>query len=95
MKISSPRARVACTLVTCLAIAVPACKKSAEPEAPAAAPAAPSAAAPSGATDKRSADQAEGAKLSAAIECLNRHSRIVFEARDSYLKSRRRHGQEP
>jgi len=82
-------AKVAHALVTCLltVAAVPACKKSAAPEAPAAAPAAPSAAAPSAATGERSADQAEGAKLSAAIECLNRHSRTVFEARDSYLKS--------
>jgi hypothetical protein len=87
MKNSSPRANVACALAACL-LTVAACKTSAPPEAPTAAPAAaPSAAAPSAAAEGRSADQAEGAKLSAAIECLNRHSRTVFEARDSYLKS--------
>ena len=33
-----------------------------------------------------SADEAEGEKLSAAIECLNRHSGKVYEARDKYLQ---------
>jgi len=32
-------------------------------------------------------DQAEQAKLGAAIECLNRHSGNIFETRDGYLES--------
>jgi hypothetical protein len=63
--------------------ALPACKKSG---APGAGSAAPSGATPSGPTAEGSADEVEGEKLSAAIECLNRHSGRVFEARDTYLE---------
>jgi hypothetical protein len=75
------------SVFTCLlaVLALPACKKS-EPTgsgdpAAAAAPTPPNPAAES------PADQAEGAKLSAAIECLNRHSGNIFEVRDAYLAS--------
>ena len=63
-------------------LALPACKKNAESGAAAAA--APGAAPGGPAAD--SADEAEGAKLHAAIECLNRHSGRVFEVRDRYLQ---------
>jgi hypothetical protein len=67
-------------LAAVLAVAaLPACKKNAESgaAATAAAPGAPAA---------DDADEAEGAKLHAAIECLNRHSGRVFEVRDRYLQ---------
>ncbi len=74
----------ASTSFTCavLLLAVPACKKSAEAGAGSAAS---GKTAPSGAAAEDSADEAEGQKLSAAIECLNRHSGRVYEARDKYL----------
>ena len=72
----------ACFTCAVLLLAVPGCKKSAE-----AGPggAASGKTAPSGPTGDDSADEAEGEKLSAAIECLNRHSGRVYEARDKYL----------
>jgi hypothetical protein len=62
-------------------LATPACKKAAAPGPAGSAPTAPANAA---ADD---ADQAEGAKLSAAIECLNRHTANVWEIRDKYLET--------
>jgi hypothetical protein len=74
-------------LATVLAVStLPACKRVArlaarsatsEPSEEGAGPAAPAA---------DPADQAEGAKLHAAIECLNRHSGHVFEVRSKYLQ---------
>ena len=66
-----------------LLLAVPACKKSAEAGAGSAASGKTTR---SGPTAEDSADEAEGEKLSAAIECLNRHSGNVYEARDRYLE---------
>lgn len=62
-------------------ISTPGCKKAAAPGQAGPAPAAPANAA---ADD---ADEAEGAKLSAAIECLNRHTANVWEIRDKYLET--------
>jgi hypothetical protein len=67
-------------LSTLSLIATPACKKAAAPGA-----AAPAAAPETAAADE--ADEAEGAKLSAAIECLNRHTANVWEIRDKYLET--------
>ena len=74
----------ASTCFTCavLLLAVPACKKSAEAGAGSAASGKTT---PRGSAAEDSADEAEGEKLSAAIECLNRHSGRVYEARDKYL----------
>jgi hypothetical protein len=74
-------ALLACALIV---LSVSACKKSAEP-GPAGA-AAPSGAAPAAPAAEDTADHAEGTKLHAAIECLNRHSANVVEARVNYLK---------
>jgi Protein of unknown function (DUF3829) len=81
-------------LLTCsLAVLAPACKKgedsgaSAAPAASAPAAAAPAAEAPAAPSAALSADRAEGAKLAAAIECLNRNSGRVFEVRDNYMHS--------
>jgi hypothetical protein len=70
---------------TCAAVllALPACKKAQPTSSGDAGPAAPT----PGAAVEAPADQAEGAKLSAAIECLNRHSGRVFEVRDGYMNS--------
>jgi hypothetical protein len=61
---------------------VPACKKGGAPGTTAAA----SSGAPGAAAEDSPADEAEGAKLHAAIECLNRHSGAIFEMRDRYLQ---------
>jgi len=65
------------------ALALPACKKGAASDTGAVAANAAPGAAPAAAD---SADEAEGAKLHAAIECLNRHSGRVFEVRGRYLQ---------
>lgn len=67
-------------------LALAACKKSGEPAAAtgAASGAAGSGGATAGADDGR---RAEDARLEAAIECLNRHSNRVFEAREAYVGS--------
>jgi len=65
-------------------LVAPACKKSSEAgPAGSAGPSGSAARAPAG---EDAADRAEGVKLHAAIECLNRHSSNVAEARTSYLK---------
>jgi hypothetical protein len=66
-----------------MTLALPACKKNAAPGAGAGAPGAAAGEEP-GAADP--ADEAEGEKLHAAIECLNRHSGRVFEVRNRYLE---------
>ena len=65
------------------ALALPACKKDVAHGASAAAPASEGRAAPPAAD---SAQQAEGEKLHAAIECLNWLSANIFEIRDKYLE---------
>ena len=74
----------ACLTCAVLLLAVPACKKSAEAGARQRGAGKTDARRPDGRRD--SADEAEGEKLSAAIECLNRHSSNVYEARDKYLE---------
>jgi len=65
------------------ALALPACKRGAAPDTTAAATANAAPGAPPAAD---SAGEAEGAKLHAAIECLNRHSGRVSEMRGRYLQ---------
>jgi hypothetical protein len=65
-------------------LAFPACKKT---ETTGSGEAATTTAPTPAAAAESPADRAEGAKLSAAIECLNRHSGRVFEVRDDYLSS--------
>ena len=67
------------------ALALPACKKDVAHGASAAAPASEGRAAPPAAD---SAQQAEGEKLHAAIECLNWLSANIFEIRDKYLEAK-------
>ncbi len=73
-----PGAFLACALTL---LAASGCKKATGPGG-ASSGSAPGASAP----EEDSADKAEGAKLHAAIECLNRHSNRVGEVRAGYLK---------
>ena len=80
-KLSSiPTPFLASTLLAAVAVlALPACKKSAEPTGTAPEPT-------RGEPKAAPADAAEGQKLHAAIECLNWLSANVFEIRDRYLQ---------